>query len=146
MQAGTVFGYQGLVSGLLDRLRRELAELANCDPGAVKAILTGGLAAAPWAADLPGVSANDPNLTLSGLAILHAEAGHRGRALIESAFSLLCYPFPLSGDLNRRKTPWLRIRRVAAMLRAWLSRDRGSAGQRRAPEALCPEEPAGRHD
>jgi type III pantothenate kinase len=73
MQAGTVFGYQGLVSGLLERLRRELAELAGCDPSEIKAILTGGLAAAPWAADLPGIAANDPNLTLTGLAILHAE-------------------------------------------------------------------------
>ena len=45
----------------------------------MKAILTGGLAAAPWAADLDGVVANDPNLTLAGLAILHAEisAGER---------------------------------------------------------------------
>ena len=73
MQAGTVFGYQGLVSGLLERLRQELAEMTDCDPAQVKAILTGGLAAAPWAADLPGISANDPNLTLTGLAILHAE-------------------------------------------------------------------------
>jgi type III pantothenate kinase len=79
MQSGSVFGYQGLVGGLLERLRRELAELAGCEPSDVKAILTGGLAAAPWAADLDGVVANDPNLTLTGLAILHAEvsAGER---------------------------------------------------------------------
>ena len=73
MQSGTIFGYQGLVAGLLERLRRELAEVAGCEPADIKAILTGGLAAAPWAADLPGIAANDPNLTLSGLAILHAE-------------------------------------------------------------------------
>jgi type III pantothenate kinase len=73
MQSGTVFGYQGLVTGLLERLRVELAELAGCEPAAVKAILTGGLAAAPWATDLDGVTVNDPNLTLAGLAILHAE-------------------------------------------------------------------------
>jgi type III pantothenate kinase len=73
MQSGTIFGYQGLVGGLLERLRRELAELAGCEPGEIRAILTGGLAAAPWAADLDGVAANDPNLTLRGLAILHAE-------------------------------------------------------------------------
>jgi type III pantothenate kinase len=73
MQSGTIFGYQALVGGLLERLRRELAEVAGCDPAEVKSILTGGLAAAPWAADLPGIAANDPNLTLTGLAILHAE-------------------------------------------------------------------------
>jgi len=39
----------------------------------VKAILTGGLSAAPWAADLDGIDAIDPDLTLKGLAILHAE-------------------------------------------------------------------------
>ena len=73
MQAGTVFGYQALVGGLLERLRRELAEQADCQPSDVKAILTGGLAAAPFAADLPGIAAIDANLTLTGLAILHAE-------------------------------------------------------------------------
>jgi type III pantothenate kinase len=73
MQAGTVFGYQGLVIGLLERLRRELGELVDCDPSDIKVILTGGLAAAPFAADLPGIAAVDPNLTLTGLAILHAE-------------------------------------------------------------------------
>jgi len=73
MQSGTVFGYQALVSGLLERLRRELAEAAGVEPASVKAILTGGLAAAPWAAGLHGIDANDPDLTLKGLAILHAE-------------------------------------------------------------------------
>ena len=42
-------------------------------PGDVKAILTGGLSAAPWARALDGVDAIDPDLTLKGLAILHAE-------------------------------------------------------------------------
>jgi pantothenate kinase type III len=73
MQAGTIFGYQGLVAALLERLRRELAELAGCEPAEVRAILTGGLAAAPWAAGLAGITATDPTLTLTGLAILHAE-------------------------------------------------------------------------
>ena len=73
MQSGTVFGYQALATGLLARLRRELADVSGIEPGAVKAILTGGLSAAPWAADLPGVDAIDPELTLRGLAILHAE-------------------------------------------------------------------------
>lgn len=73
MQAGTVFGYQALATGLLARMRRELADLAGVEPAAVRAILTGGLSAAPWAADLAGIDAIDPDLTLRGLAILHAE-------------------------------------------------------------------------
>jgi type III pantothenate kinase len=73
MQAGTIFGYQALVNGLLDRIRRELAEAAGVDPAGITTILTGGLAAAPWAADLEGIGVIDPDLTLKGLAILHAE-------------------------------------------------------------------------
>jgi pantothenate kinase type III len=73
MQAGTIFGYQALASGLLARLRAELAESSEVDPGAVRAILTGGLSAAPWARDVEGVDVIDPDLTLKGLAILYAE-------------------------------------------------------------------------
>ncbi|HEY7525024.1 MAG TPA: type III pantothenate kinase [Candidatus Limnocylindrales bacterium] len=73
MQAGTVFGYQALAAGLLDRVRRELAGTSGLEPRDVHAILTGGLSAAPWAASLPGIDAIDPDLTLKGLAILHAE-------------------------------------------------------------------------
>ena len=36
-------------------------------------ILTGGVAAAPWARDVAGVDLIDPDLTLKGLAILHTE-------------------------------------------------------------------------
>ena len=79
MQSGTIFGYQALASGLLARLRGELAEMSDVAPTDVRAILTGGLSAAPWAQALPGVDAIDPDLTLKGLAILHAEvvAGER---------------------------------------------------------------------
>jgi type III pantothenate kinase len=73
MQAGTVLGYQALASGLLARVRRELADAAGIDRAAVRAILTGGLAAAPWVAGIEGVDVVDPDLTLRGLAILHAE-------------------------------------------------------------------------
>lgn len=73
IQSGTVFGYQALASGLLGRIRRELADLAGIEPGAVHAILTGGLSGAPWAAAIPGVDAIDPDLTLKGLGILYAE-------------------------------------------------------------------------
>jgi type III pantothenate kinase len=73
MQSGTIFGYQALAAGLLARVRRELADAAGIAPAEVKAILTGGLAAAPWARALEGIDAIDPDLTLKGLAILHAE-------------------------------------------------------------------------
>ena len=73
MQSGTIFGYQALAAGLLVRVRRELADAAGIAPDAVKAILTGGLSAAPWAKGLEGIDAIDPDLTLKGLAILHAE-------------------------------------------------------------------------
>ncbi len=73
MQSGTVFGYQSLTAGLLARIRRELADLAGIDPSGVRAILTGGLSAAPWASALDGIDAIDPDLTLRGLAILYAE-------------------------------------------------------------------------
>jgi len=75
MQAGTIFGYQALATGLLGRVRRELADTNGVAPSDVKAILTGGLSAAPWARSLDGIDAIDPDLTLKGLAILHAEVG-----------------------------------------------------------------------
>ena len=73
MQAGTVFGYQALASGLLARVRAELAETVGVAPEAIHTILTGGLSAAPWARGVEGVDVIDPDLTLKGLAILHAE-------------------------------------------------------------------------
>jgi len=75
MQSGTIFGYQALASGLLRRVRDELAEANEVRSDDVHAILTGGLSAAPWARALDGVEAIDPELTLKGLAILHAEVG-----------------------------------------------------------------------
>jgi type III pantothenate kinase len=75
MQSGAVFGYQALATGLLDRVRAELAEASGVAPSEVKAILTGGLSASPWARRLRGIDAIDPELTLKGLAILHAEVG-----------------------------------------------------------------------
>ena len=73
IQAGAVLGYQALVAGLLARARAELGESAGVPPQRVKGILTGGLAAAPWAQDVEGIDVIDPDLTLKGLAILHAE-------------------------------------------------------------------------
>lgn len=73
IQSGAVLGYQALVTGLLARMRRELADLGDVGPEDVRGILTGGLSVAPWAADLDGIDVIDPELTLKGLAILHAE-------------------------------------------------------------------------
>jgi type III pantothenate kinase len=73
MQSGAILGYQGLVAGLLGRMRRELADTSDVAPEAVRAILTGGLSAAPWVGALHGVDVVDPDLTLRGLAIVHAE-------------------------------------------------------------------------
>ena len=75
MQSGTIFGYQALTTGLLRRVRGELADANGVGPDEVHAILTGGLSAAPWARSIEGVEAIDPELTLKGLAILHAEVG-----------------------------------------------------------------------
>jgi type III pantothenate kinase len=73
VQAGAVLGYQVMVGGLLARMRRELAETAGVAPQAVHTILTGGLSQAPFAGAIDGIDVIDPELTLSGLAILHAE-------------------------------------------------------------------------
>jgi type III pantothenate kinase len=73
MQSGTVFGYLALADGLLGRIRRELADASDTEPGRVGAILTGGLSRAPWVTSLPGIDVIDPDLTLKGLAIFHSE-------------------------------------------------------------------------
>ncbi|HEY3164802.1 MAG TPA: type III pantothenate kinase [Candidatus Limnocylindrales bacterium] len=75
IQSGAILGYQALADGLIGRIRGELAEAAAIPPRDVRVILTGGLSAAPWARALGGVDAIDPDLTLKGLAILHAEVG-----------------------------------------------------------------------
>jgi type III pantothenate kinase len=75
MQSGAIFGYQALAGGLLQRVRGELADANDVAAADVRAILTGGLSAAPWARGLDGIDAIDPDLTIKGLAILHAEVG-----------------------------------------------------------------------
>ncbi len=74
MQSGVVLGYRALTLGLLERIRAELARTEKVEESAIQVVLTGGLSAAPWARDLPGVDAIDPELTLKGLAILWAVA------------------------------------------------------------------------
>ena len=73
IEAGVVLGYQALVGGLLGRVRRELADASMVAPDGIATILTGGLARLPWAAGIEGIGTIDPDLTLKGLAILHAE-------------------------------------------------------------------------
>ncbi|MFI5225315.1 MAG: type III pantothenate kinase [Candidatus Limnocylindrales bacterium] len=73
MQSGAILGYQALAAGLLGRIRQELADAAGIAPRDVRAILTGGLSRADWVRGLDGIDAIDPDLTLRGLAILHAE-------------------------------------------------------------------------
>lgn len=73
IQAGVIFGYQALASGLLARVRVELADAAGVEPADVRTIATGGLSAAPWIRGVEGLEVVDPELTLKGLAILHAE-------------------------------------------------------------------------
>ena len=75
IQSGAILGYGALVEGLLGRLRRELADGSGARESDVRVILTGGLSAAPWARSIERVDAIDPDLTLKGLAILHAEVG-----------------------------------------------------------------------
>jgi type III pantothenate kinase len=73
MQAGSVLGYQALVAGLVGRMRREVADQLGIPAAGVRTILTGGLSAGAWAAGIDGIEVVDPDLTLKGLAILHAE-------------------------------------------------------------------------
>jgi type III pantothenate kinase len=74
MQSGIVLGYRAMTTGLLERLRLELARMERVDEQAIQIVITGGLSAAPWVKSLPGVDAIDPELTLKGLAILWALA------------------------------------------------------------------------
>ena len=76
MQSGTIFGYQALAAGPAGAGPARAGRRRTASrPADVQAILTGGLSAAPWAAGIEGIDAIDPDLTLKGLAILHAEVG-----------------------------------------------------------------------
>src|SRR5436190_7554091 len=67
IQSGAVLGYRALTDGLLERIRRELADANATRPADIHVILTGGLSAAAWVRGLEGVEAVDPDLTLKGL-------------------------------------------------------------------------------
>lgn len=79
IRVGTVLGHRTMIEGLLARMRRELAAGAAVAPHDVRVVLTGGLAALPWARTVEGVDAIDPDLTLRGLVLFHrAVAGADG--------------------------------------------------------------------
>jgi type III pantothenate kinase len=63
MQSGFVFGYVGLVQGIVARMRAEIGETA-------RVIATGGLAEL-FAPLIPEIEAVDPHLTLVGLRLIH---------------------------------------------------------------------------
>jgi type III pantothenate kinase len=69
IQSGVVIGYIGLVRELVATITAELAGNRGQPP---KVILTGGLSQAEWAAEIHADEI-DPDLTLRGLALLHAE-------------------------------------------------------------------------
>ncbi|MFS8524451.1 MAG: type III pantothenate kinase [Limnochordales bacterium] len=67
MQSGTVYGYVGLVRGLIHQLKEELRKETDAEP---RVIATGGLA--PAIARYSGVvDILDPHLTLEGLRLLY---------------------------------------------------------------------------
>lgn len=70
IQSGAVLGHVGLVGHLLRAMTGELETDGGPQP---RVVLTGGLAAHPWAAAIQGVDAIDPLLTLRGLALLRSE-------------------------------------------------------------------------
>lgn len=85
MRSGATFGYIGLTKEILGRIREELAVLEGVEPSLVRTVATGGLAHHEWIAELPGIDATDPDLTLKGLAILHEESTWSGTAATGAA-------------------------------------------------------------
>ncbi len=71
IQSGTVLGHVGVVRELTARISAELGTGTTLRPTVV---VTGGLSALPWVA-LLDADVIDPQLTLKGLALLHAEIG-----------------------------------------------------------------------
>ncbi|HET7677142.1 MAG TPA: type III pantothenate kinase [Candidatus Limnocylindrales bacterium] len=78
MRSGAVYGALGAVRELRSRVAAELAEDGG-DIEKVCTILTGGIAAQAWFAELVGADVVDPELTLRGLLLLAGE-GTAGEA------------------------------------------------------------------
>jgi type III pantothenate kinase len=71
IRVGSVLGHRLMIEGILDGIRRQLAAGAGIAPHEVRAILTGGLSALPWARTIEGLDGIDPDLTLKGLVEFH---------------------------------------------------------------------------
>ncbi len=80
MRVGSVLGHRAMIEGLVARMRRELAAAAAVSPHDVRVVLTGGLAALPWARTVEGIDAVDPDLTLRGLILVNRAAVGAGEA------------------------------------------------------------------
>jgi type III pantothenate kinase len=66
MQSGVVWGYVGLVEGLVNRIKADMGEMGRD----ARVIATGGLARL-IAEHSECVDVLDPNLTLDGLRLIH---------------------------------------------------------------------------
>jgi type III pantothenate kinase len=62
MQSGLFFGYVGLISNIIKKIKAELG-------GEAKVVSTGGFAA-HISPEIKAIDANEPNLTLEGLRII----------------------------------------------------------------------------
>jgi len=67
IQSGLYFGYASLVNGMISRIRAEMEPFSN---GPIRVFVTGGLGGA-LSADLEGIEAVVPDLTLEGLRLIH---------------------------------------------------------------------------
>jgi type III pantothenate kinase len=81
IQSGAVLGHRAMIEGLLGRMRRDLAAGVGFPPHEVRAVMTGGLSALPWARTVEGIDVVEPLLTLRGLVAVHrALAGAEERS------------------------------------------------------------------
>ncbi len=76
MQSGIYFGYIGLIEGLVARIRDEYARIA---PERMKVVATGGLSPL-FQAGTRIIEATDPDLTLTGLRLIHARSQKKAKA------------------------------------------------------------------
>ena len=117
MQSGTVFGYQALATGLLRGSGASSPTRTASRRADVKAILTGGLSAAPWARGLEAIDAIDPDLTLKGLAILHAEVSGGERAGARAASMTRRRPGSRAGSIGLGVTGSIAAYKAVELLR-----------------------------
>ena len=69
MQSGIYWGYVGLISGLVERIKAEYGQ-------PMTVVATGGLAHL-FRPDLPMIDHVDPDLTMRGLMLIHARNAKR---------------------------------------------------------------------